>query len=240
MLFKSEIVTQVSGSIGGVTYSHNRSGMYRRSRTIPVDPQTTFQSQVRSAFTFMINSWQSISQAERDAWDLYAENVPVTNALGDSVFNSGQNWYVACNTPRFQALVKLGGAEARVDPGPTIFNRGDFTPPGAIWGEAAGLAVAFDDTDAWANEDEAFMWIYQGRPQNAGVKFFKGPWRLVASIEGDSITPPTTPLVLSAATLTAEGYTITEGQSSSLAVAVGRADGRLASRVIVGPQLVIA
>ncbi|KKM06452.1 hypothetical protein LCGC14_1743870, partial [marine sediment metagenome] len=48
MLFKSGLITQGSGSIGGLTASHNRGGMYFRARTIPTNPATSFQTVVRN------------------------------------------------------------------------------------------------------------------------------------------------------------------------------------------------
>lgn len=239
-LFKSQVLTQASGSVGGVTYGHNKSGMYMRARTVPVQPNSSAQLQVRDALTNLVTAWkETLTPAERAAWELYAQNVPVTNPLGDSVKNSGQNWYIGANTPRLQAIAKLSATITRVDPGPTTFDRGDFANPAAQYSEATGMILTLDGTDAWENEDGAAMLAYIGAPQDPSVSFFKGPFRLVGLAEGDSVTPPTT-IAVSAANLTALGYTITEGQSVWVAVAVTRADGRLSTRRVIGPITVQA
>lgn len=242
MKFKSEIVTQASGSVGGVTYSRNRGGLYRRARAIPTNPDTTNQQQVRNAFTALIGTWNNLSQAQRDAWDLYGQNTPKTDVLGSEIQLSGQNEFVAANTPRIQAQLRVATAVEVpfVASGPTIFNRGDFTNPTFTMSVATGLDVAFTNTDDWANEDEAALLIYQGRPVNAGRTFFKGPYRMVGIVLGNSTTAPTSPVNISAATLASLGYTPTAGQNANIAVAVTRADGRYSGRRFIGPELTSA
>jgi len=235
-IFKSQIATQISGSVGGTTYAHNKSGMYMRARSIPVQPNSTAQNEVKNALTQLVNAYQNVlTPAQRAAWELYAQNVPVVNKLGDSVNNSGQNWYIGANVPRLQAITKLGFAGARVDDAPTTYNRGDFSAPSIGFDETAGMSNAFTNTDDWAGEDGAAMFVYQGAPQSGGRTFYKGPWRLIGMVEGDSGTPPTSPNVTPAAILDALGYPITTGQFIWAAVAVSRADGRLSTRRNFGP-----
>lgn len=167
---------------------------------------------------------------------MYAANVSVVDALGDTRFLTGQQWYIAANTPRNQYLQKFGvDTIPIVDDAPTLFDRGDFTTPSFLMDEVTGLSVTFDNTDAWASEDEAMMLIYQGCPINASRNFFKGPWRLLTSIAGDSGSPPTSPDTVAPAGLVASGYPIAAGQNNWIAVAVTRADGRLTTRRVLGP-----
>ena len=51
MLFRGTHLTDASGSLSGVTYSHNRGGAYTRNRSIPVNPNTVQQQAVRNAFS---------------------------------------------------------------------------------------------------------------------------------------------------------------------------------------------
>ena len=237
MLFHSEVLTGASGSIGGVTYSHNRSGMYRRARSIPVNPNTSFQTQVRSALTDLVNRWiDTLNSAQRSAWNTYGQNVPVTNPLGASITLSGQNWYIAANAPRLQVNSKIGPPTAlpRLDNAPTIYDRGDFTTPTFAAPGGGDIDVGFTNTDDWASEPDSALLIFMGRPQNPTINFFNGPWRLVAIVEGNAV-PPTSPLTIGPSTRDSLGYPAVEGASLWLSFAVTRADGRLSTRRQVGP-----
>jgi len=241
MLFKSQIMTQASGSIGGTTFAHTASGMYQRARSIPVNPNTGKQLNVRNALTALVNRWTTVLTAlQRSEWDTWAANTPFVNALGDTFNITGQNAYIGANTQRLQALDAISAALpiTLVDDGPMIYNRGDFTTPVPTWSEATGLSLAFTNTDDWAGEDNAVMFVSQGRPQNPARNFFKGPFRLITAILGDSGTPPTSPTTVLAATLATRGFVVAATQRVWTCVTVVRADGRFSTKRIIGPQTV--
>lgn len=240
MLFHSEVLTGASGSIGGVTYSHNRSGLYRRARAIPVNPNTGFQVEVRSALTNAVTRWTSVlTTIQRAAWDLYGVNTPVTNPLGAAITLSGQNWYIGSNTPRAQLLSKFPAftASQPIDNAPIIFDRGDFTTP-VFTPTTAAIQFQILNTDAWASEDASFMFFFMGRPQNASVNFYNGPWRLIGGVEGDSVTPPANSQGVVSGVFNVQGFPLAVGQRLWGAVTVSRADGRYSTRRILGPELV--
>lgn len=235
MKFKSQVYTQVSGSIGGITYAHAKGGtMYSRSRSIPADPQTAYQVQVRNILGFLVNFWTNgLTAAQRNGWETYASNVPVTNTLGDAVLLTGQNWFIGANTPRVQAGTKIGLSISAVADAPVIYNRGDLTNSSAItYSEASGLSLAYDNTDDWATTTGGALLVFQGRPRNQSRNFFKGPWRLVGGVLGDTTTPPTSPLTRSAAQIATDGFTISEDDYIATALVATQADGRYTTRRI--------
>ena len=189
--------------------------------------------------TSLVTDWNStLTDAQRTAWDLYGASVGVVNPVGDTVYRSGQNWFVGNNVPVLQAIAKLGMAGvAQSNDAPVIFDRGTFTTPAFVISAAAGITAAYTAADAWANEDGAALLCYQGAPKNPGAKFFKGPWRLVGHVEGDSVSPPSGVLSISAANCATRGYNVAAGQNFCLAFSVVRADGRLSTRRVVGPVL---
>ena len=238
-LFKSQLVTQASGSVGGTTYAHTSSGLYMRARSIPVNPNSPYQLQVRASLTELVTRWsETLTPTQRAVWDLYALNVLVPNALGDPFNLSGQNWYIGNSTPRYQSNTKLSTGLGVIDNGPAIFDRGTFETPVAGYDAVTGFSMIFETTDAWNNEVGGAMFIYQGRPANAARNFFKGPWRLIGTIVGDDAVPPVSPFTVSLVNLIARGYPIAANNHVWTAVSVGRADGRLSTRRIVGPTLV--
>lgn len=189
MLFTSQIVTKASGSIGGITASHNRFGQYFRARVTPVNPSTAFQIAVRAALTTLAIRWQTLTATQRLAWETYAENVPVVNRVGDTVVLTGLNQYIRSNVPRIQNGLVI------VDDGPTTFSLPDFTTPSIVLSVVAGFlqaSITFTDTDGWAIADGGALLNYGSRELALSIEFFKGPFKVGQPILG-AITPPTSP-----------------------------------------------
>lgn len=217
-------VATASGSIGGTTFSRNRGGPYIRTRAVPVNPGTTYQQTVRALVAELTSRWlNTLTAAQRAAWDTYAENVELPNPLGDPRNVGGLAMYVRSNVSRLQASAT---SYPRVDSGPTVFNLGEFSFPdlGNASEAAQTASLVFNNADDWANEDGAGMIVYGSRAMNASVNYFKGPYRYCHKIDGDSVTPPTSP-----ATITWP-FPFLEGQKVYAAVRVTRADGRLSSQ----------
>ena len=214
MLVKG-VFTSISGSLGGITGSHNRGGQYIRARTIPTDPGTAFQQAMRNHMANLSNQWlNTLAQAERDGWDLYADNVEVLNPLGDAIKLSGMNHFIRSNAPLLQA------GESVIDTAPTTFNLGEFTAVSMTASDSTQqISLTFDDDDAWAKVAGGFMFVWISRPQNATINFFKGPYRYAGKVVGDT-TPPTSPAAI------AVPFTIAEDQKLFARVAVQQGDGR--------------
>lgn len=216
MKFKSALLTSASGSVGGATWSRNKGGMYIRARAIPTNPSSTYQQTVRSAMAQLVTLWGSVlTAAQRAAWDVYADNTPLIDPLGSPTLVSGLNMYVRGNVLRLQTAL------VRADDAPTTYDLGGYTEPSVTASEATQqVSVAFDNTDAWANEDEAAMFCSVSRPFGAGINYFTGPYRLAGLVEGDSTTPPTSPATI------AVPFAFVAGQKLGVRCVVSRADGR--------------
>ncbi len=222
-IFKGIVAGPISGSVAGIVYSHNRGGQYVRARSTPTNPSSPEQQVVRNAMVVLSPRWgETLTAAQRAAWDVYALNVPIVNPLGDPINIGGIGHYVRSNVPRIQATASVLGL---VDDAPTIFNLGTFTTPtfDTLSAATQQLVMSFDNTDAWANEDEAAMLVSLSRPVSPAKNFFKGPYRFSAAIPGDSITPPTSPVQIPVP------FAVVEGQKVFGQLRVTRADGRLTS-----------
>jgi len=133
--------------------------------------------------------WTStLTPAQRAQWAVYAAAIPVVDALGVSHYLTGLNHYVRSNLPRLQAGL------ARVDAGPSTLTLPgeDATFAIAATADDQKIAITFDDTQDWADTDEAGLIIQAHQPKGTGVNFFGGPWRFADSIDGDSGSAPTT------------------------------------------------
>ena len=223
MLWKSQLFSTRSGRMGGTVAAHNRGGQYLRALVTPVNPNTALQQAVRTIFANLAQQWALLTDLQRDAWDDYAANVPVTNRVGDTINLTGFNMYQRSNVPREQVGLP------RVDDGPT-----DFTLPalGTVsWTavDAVGLLIAsvvFDEMEAWVAEDGAALLVNVGRQQSPTINFFKGPFNSQMPILGDLAFPPTSP----AAIITT--IPATTGNAIFAHFRVTRADGRLSTAAI--------
>lgn len=210
---------QRSGRTGGTVYSHNRAGPYTRAASIPVNPQTQRQNAVRAWLTGLALSWyQTLTQIQRDAWDQYASQVPLTNRLGMVHYATGMNMYIRGNVPRLQ-----GGLAVRQDAPLTYLQADAVQNLGATASEGTQIVtVSWSQWEAWEGTDGYGMIVQLGIPQNASRKFFGGPWRFAGAILADSVTPPASPVALPVSP-----FVIGEGQRLWIQARMVTDDGRL-------------
>ena len=211
-------VTDMRGSAGGNTYSRNRFGAYMRNRTVPINPNTGRQQLIKASMAALTARWsQTLTAAQRTAWNLYGSNVAMLNRLGETIYLTGFNHYIRSN------IFREAYNKTIIDAGPTIFELPAQDPSFSFTcGEAAQqLSVAFDDTMDWDNEDNGFLVYYQGQPQNAQRNFFDGPWRLLSFTAGVTGVPVASPVVEAAV------FAMAEGQHQWVYARILRADGRM-------------
>ena len=231
MLFKPTIGTDLSGKIGGIVASHNAGGAYFRVASIPTNPNTLQQQAVRSIVGSLTVGWNdTLTPAQRTSWEVYATNVTLTNRIGEQQNVSGLAMYVRSNTARMQV------GEARIDDAPTTFNLGLFDRALAGGVTEAGQSVDIDfgadlPIGTWKNLLGSFLLVYVSRPQNPGVTFFKGPYRVAGVLAGDPV-PPVSPFTVPVP------FPIVAGQRLFTRSVVTYVDGRftldIRSNAIVG------
>lgn len=219
MKFLSGLVTQASGSLGGMTASRNRGGMYLRSRVKPVNPDTGRQIEVRNSLSLAQSLWaDSLSPTQRDGWDLYAEQVPVMGKLGQEIQLSGINHFIRSNVPRLQI------GESAVLNAPSIFSLAplvDISGSGVTTASISNVVVDFTTIGDWNSTDGAFLIVAMSRPENEFV-VPRGPFRVLGAVDGDSMSPP------ASGTLDA-AFPRALGQRVRLRARLSLPDGRLSS-----------
>lgn len=138
------LVSGISGTIGGTTYSRNKAGPFARAWSRGADPQTTSQTTTRGRLSSHATEWQDLAQGDRDDWDTYAAAPAqeLTNSLGEAYYASGWNWYCRINNHLLVA------GRARRD---TFPEAGRPTIP-----DASGLAIRSPITD---NSKAAFFLV---------------------------------------------------------------------------------
>lgn len=211
-------VVQMSGSIAGNTFARNRYGNYVRARTKPTNPNTGRQQAIRGFMANLTTRWaQTLTAAQRTAWNLYGSNVNMLNKLGETIQLSGFNHYIRSN------MWRLDLGQTIVDAGPVIFELPAMD--GAISITASEgtqiVTVTFDDGLDWCSEDDAGLMIIEGAPQNAQRNFFGGPFRGRSAKMGNAVAPIVSPQDYNSI------HAIAEGQHLWVQFRIIRADGRI-------------
>lgn len=213
MKILSAIATRLSGSIGGLTGSHNRGGMYLRGRSMPTNPNTPAQQGVREIFSSLTIQWSALTQDQRDAWALYAANVPVQNKMGGQSNITGANMFVRCNAPRLQAglaVILTGPLEFNLGAAP-IFSGLDLNDA-----PSATVNVTRADTGPAGN-----VLLYTSRMFAPTINYFRGPYQFAGatSFAAAAANP--------IAVAEAPSFTWVAGQRAFIRAVISYADGRL-------------
>lgn len=207
---------QRSGKQGGIVWSHNAGGAYVRARSIPVNPNTSRQVAVRVSVRNLGIRWSLIlTQAQRDAWDVYAAAISWVNRLGQTITLTGLNHFLRSNTPRLVSGIPV------IDIAPIDLDLALAEPELAVTASAAtqDLTINGEAAGPWIGEAGAWQFYYMGIPQNPGRKFFGGPYRLLTAVPGAG--PPPFPVVVAAS------FPFGEGQRIWVRSRIARGDGRL-------------
>ena len=211
-------ITQMSGSMAGNTFARNRYGNYVRARTKPINPNTAKQVLVRAVMAELTTRWaQTLSDAQRVAWNLYGSSVKMKNKLGEDIYLTGYNHYIRSNS----WFLRMG--RTVVDDGPTVFELPAMDPIMSVACSEATqqVTMTFDDTMDWCSEDDSMLVILQSQGQNPQRNFFAGPWTGRSAKIGASGVPVASPMDYASITV------LTEGQRFWSKFRILRADGRL-------------
>ena len=86
-----------SGSLGGLTASHNRHGYYLRARVVPTKIVNEHTLAARARLADASQYWGTLTSAQQLAWNTYAESAPITDRLGSKQVLTGHGAFVQVN-----------------------------------------------------------------------------------------------------------------------------------------------
>jgi hypothetical protein len=95
--FVSHIVSEIRGSINGVTFARNRYGLYARSKASPVQPRTPAQTERRAQLTVLSQRWRTLDELLRAEWRALADEMTRSDTLGMTYRLSGLQAYLQVN-----------------------------------------------------------------------------------------------------------------------------------------------
>ena len=176
------LVGQISGSVGGDTFSRNRGGPYIRNRAIPTVSTTDFAMAAKNRLGLASTRWQTLSDAQRNAWTNWATNRPITDRLGESITLSGQQAYILINARLEQA------GDTLLDIPPTA-----GAPDGlleiSLTAEAANGDSAATVTFSPSLEANHRLWVWSALVASKGVNYVKNLLRLTTISDPEAASP---------------------------------------------------
>ena len=164
-----QLIPPSSGSIAGTTYSRNRYGQYIRTRAIPVNPSTAFQTQARGRLSQLSAQWRVLTIQAREAWIASAAEVVRTDSLGQSYSPTGQQWFVGVNSNNLAV-----GLPVALTP-PVV------ATPGTPTIAAVTLSAAVMSVTPSAAGSTGYCQVWASPPLSVGVSFNKD-FRLMTSV----------------------------------------------------------
>lgn len=177
MKYRSTLMADLRGSMGGVTASRNKGGGYLRARVKPTNPSSEAQQEVRQAFAIAIAAWSTLTTTQRNAWNAYAQQTPVTDSLGEQITHTGRSWYVA------QAAFARRLAQPAAENAP-------LTPGLGALGEPSGVSLSVADgisfNFAASTPGGPSILVAMGPPISEGVVDYHGPYTFLAATDAAS------------------------------------------------------
>lgn len=93
----SALISNISGSIGGVTFATGSNGLYVRSKSRGANRNTAIQQDRRYNLASYAANWRGLTDAERTSWIEAAYQFPYVDSLGVTKRYTGYQLYIKTN-----------------------------------------------------------------------------------------------------------------------------------------------
>ena len=167
-----------SGSLAGQTSSRNRYGQYRRTRAIPVNPNSSFQVAARGRLNTLSAGYRALTTDQQENWIALGALMTRTDSLGQTYDLTGLQAYVAVNSLNLAA----GNAS---DPDAPLFAGVDPLTTATVTATTAAHSVAYTVTPL---ATDARLFVYAS-PQRSAGRAFESDYRLVAVSAAAAASP---------------------------------------------------
>lgn len=160
------MVNDARGSVDGIVYSKNQYGGYARVKTSPVQPRSNYQVAARAIFGALSTAYSNtLSDAQRAAWKLFAANNPTTDVFGNSQTLTALAMFQSVN-----AVLGHAGEVMILDPPANMDVTALLTATVTATAAVPTLSIAFTATPLGA--DHA-LYVYATEPLPGGVSFIQ-------------------------------------------------------------------
>lgn len=181
------VVSEISGSIDGVTFSHNRNGRYARARVKPTNPKSVRQTAVRSQLASLSAGYRALSTSQKTGWTSLGAQMVQTNRLGAATNLTGAQAYISVNQLKVTAGQAVVSSAPILDSPPTITSLTltvSFTTAGSV--QLVSLAYTLGGSPTATQT----LRVYSTGPLSAGKSFIrKSQYRLLGTVAANAASP---------------------------------------------------
>jgi len=131
-------ITELTGSIGGVTFQRNASGTIARLKPIPITTRSGRMLVNEENVNKVVVYWHTLNSFQQNIWDLFADLYDHVNEWDESRHLSGFQWFMSLN------LNLLTWSKAMQD-APPVFSVVAKPTPYILSANSTGLKIIFDD-----------------------------------------------------------------------------------------------
>lgn len=103
----SNIITDISGSVGGATFQKNLYGNTLRSRPSPIKTPSANQLKIRQYMQQCHYKWRTMSQAERNLWNSFILYSNPTTKHNTTVLLTGHDLFIKYNIHRLLRAIPI-------------------------------------------------------------------------------------------------------------------------------------
>lgn len=127
----------IRGSVGGNTFSANKSGPYVTAKTPRPANRSVRATEVQSFLTGLSRLWSTLNSTQKGLWNTFAAAAAQdqTDSLGQTYSLSGFQWFLKVNMWRFRlgigTTITVPALPAPVAPTTTAFILTTITVPGS-------------------------------------------------------------------------------------------------------------
>lgn len=170
----SHVWSSASGSIGGITYFNGpHHAIIARARVAPVQPGSTNQSLMRSAFAGGNAAWENMTQTQQSDWDTYAQSVVFQGKQGNYTV-TGRSLFMAGWSLQSYMLLRLLVAPTQVVTPPV--QTGFLLPSNINLAAPAAPGIGYSLNITADPFDDTLVFIQTSGPKEKERNFWKGPW----------------------------------------------------------------
>lgn len=168
------MMVDASGKLGGQVFSKNRGGAYIRTKSTPLNPQTTAQMAIRGIFASISSAWSGLTEARRQSFNNLVSSYARTDIFGDLRNPSGKNLFQRLN----QNLEISGQAQIAECVQPSEVPFANLT---SVTLDSENETI---DLATTGNTTGVKVVVWATPPLSAGTSFVKNKLRQVAVFDG--------------------------------------------------------